>query len=177
MQEASYQIHAFAILPEHLHMVIGWHPRSIRVIVGHLKSKVTRTLRDCGLWNDRQLWGEHGWNVRLEDTRAVDRAVRYTEANPQKEGKPEQHWQMVTPFDFARVVAAQAAWSRTGKCGDHDPIEPAMGIERRARRKRVRLKGNGGKKIHAMLILRGDPPLHQPRVRAIISPTACPRST
>jgi REP element-mobilizing transposase RayT len=97
---ANYQIHACAVLPDHVHLVVGWHPRSIRRIVGHLKAKATTQLKKARLWPELQqpLWGEHGWNVYLDSHEAVRRAIRYVEQNPLKEGKPQQRWSIVTPY-------------------------------------------------------------------------------
>ena len=105
IEEAGYGVHACAILPDHVHLVISWHERDIRVIVGHLRSKATMALRKAGLWDDRQLWGEHGWNVRLEDIAEVERAIAYAEFNPEKEGKRRQQWSLVTQFVLDAVVA------------------------------------------------------------------------
>src|SRR5688500_18096555 len=56
--DAGYKIHACAILPDHVHLVIAHQARPIRQIVGHLKSKATRRLKDVGLWQevDRPIW-------------------------------------------------------------------------------------------------------------------------
>jgi hypothetical protein len=48
-REASYRIHACSILPDHVHLVIGWHPSNIRRIVGHMKSRATRRLKPRGI--------------------------------------------------------------------------------------------------------------------------------
>jgi len=114
--EAGYSVHACAILPEHVHLVIGAHARNVRTIVGHLKSRATRALKDQGLWpaDGRPVWGAHGWNVRLESLRDVVRAVEYVERNPEKEGERRQAWQFVVPFDaeVARAVAVGPAEPR-----------------------------------------------------------------
>jgi REP element-mobilizing transposase RayT len=112
--EGPYQIYACAILPEHVHLVIGASPRRIRQVVGHIRSRATHTLREQQLWNeDRPLWGEHGWNVFLESVAAVERAVRYVNDNPLKEGKKRQRWSFVVPFVAREAVqiaiAAEAA--------------------------------------------------------------------
>jgi REP-associated tyrosine transposase len=62
IKEANYKVHACAILPDHVHLVIGAHRRGIRTIVGHLKSRATRQLRMHGPWHNdgRPLWGAHG---------------------------------------------------------------------------------------------------------------------
>jgi len=110
-REGGYQVHACAVLPEHIHLVVGAHARSIRVIIGHMKSRATRLLKERGQWpgEGRPVWGAHGWNVRLEDARSVERAVRYVEDNPAKEGKQRQRWSLATPFDlqYALEVASQ----------------------------------------------------------------------
>jgi REP element-mobilizing transposase RayT len=87
--EGGYLVHACSILPDHVHLVIGWHPRNIRQIVGHLKSRGTRRLKEVMLWPElkRPIWGEHGWNVYLNSLADVERAIKYVEANPLKEGK------------------------------------------------------------------------------------------
>jgi REP element-mobilizing transposase RayT len=109
---ADYRIHACSVLPEHVHLVIGWHPRRIRQIVGHLKAKATTQLKRAQLWpdSDRSLWGEHGWNVYLDSHEAVRRAIEYVEQNPIKEGKRRQFWSIVTTYnpEEARSRASQA---------------------------------------------------------------------
>jgi REP element-mobilizing transposase RayT len=114
-REANYRVYACAILPNHVHMVIGAHVRPIRQIVGHLKGRATQSLRDSDMWPDeRPLWGGHGWNVRLESAVAVERAIRYVEENPLKEGKKRQIWRFIIPFveQEAIEIALQIARQR-----------------------------------------------------------------
>ncbi len=100
--EGNYAIHACAIMPDHVHLVIGRHDRPIRQIVGHLKARATSTLRQHETWSaaDRPVWGEHGRNVFLNDLAAVARAIRYVEENRLKQGKNRQQWSFVAKFDF-----------------------------------------------------------------------------
>ena len=114
MQEAGYLIHACAILSEHLHLIVAWHATAIRRIIGHLRSRATSALRKQGLWDQRPLWGEHGWNVRLHDQTEVGRGIGYVERNPEKEGQSRQHWKFATPFDVRSMAIAQAKHQRTG---------------------------------------------------------------
>ncbi len=111
--EAGYRVHACAILPDHVHLVIGWHVREIRTIVGHLKSRATMAIRAAGHWGQGALWGDHGWNVFLDDVAHVERSIRYVEANPVKEGKQIQRWGFVTPFDLQTAVADRSASQAT----------------------------------------------------------------
>lgn len=108
--EAGYRIYACAILPEHVHLVIGTHLRNIRTIVGHFKSRATRALKEQMLWqsDERPVWGAHGWNVWLDSVADVERAVKYVELNPEMEGKRRQRWGFVAPFDLGAARAAAA---------------------------------------------------------------------
>jgi len=49
-EESGYVMHACSILPEHVHLIIGRHPRHIRRIVGHLKTRAVQRLRADALW-------------------------------------------------------------------------------------------------------------------------------
>jgi REP element-mobilizing transposase RayT len=114
--EGGYHVHACAVLPDHVHLVLGIHQRDIRVIVGHLKSRATRALKASGLspGNRRSVWGAHGWNVYLDTAADVERAIRYVEENPIKEGKRAQHWSFVTPFE-SEVAERTASQGRAAK--------------------------------------------------------------
>jgi REP element-mobilizing transposase RayT len=98
---APYTIHACAVLPEHVHLVIAHTPRRIRTVVGHLKSEATRLLREHGFFPEHTPWADHGWNVFLDAVKDVKRAIAYVENNPIREGKPRQRWHCVVPFDPA----------------------------------------------------------------------------
>jgi REP element-mobilizing transposase RayT len=94
-----YTIHACAVLPDHVHLVVAYTPRNIRRVVGHLKSEATRVLRNGGWFLTDSPWAEHGWNVYLNSVDDVLRAIRYVEQNPLREGKRFQHWSLVTPYN------------------------------------------------------------------------------
>ncbi len=106
-EEGDYAIHACAVLPDHVHLVIGRHPRKFRMVVGHLKARATRLLHLRVPWHgdDRPVWGEHGWNVFLNDAASVEHAIQYVMDNPPKEGKPVQHWSLVCEFNPTVALA------------------------------------------------------------------------
>ena len=108
-RESDYSIHACAILPDHVHVVIRRHQQNIRRIVGHLKARATRLLRLRGPWHadERPVWGEHGWNVFLNGLDSVEYAIAYVNENPIKEGKPAQRWSFVTPFNPTIALATR----------------------------------------------------------------------
>ncbi len=107
--EGPYKVYACATLPDHVHLVIGASERRIRQVVGHLRSRATHALREQDLWDGRPLSGEHGWNVYLESAAAVERAIRYVNNNPLKEGKKRQTWSFVVPFVAAEAIRLSAA--------------------------------------------------------------------
>jgi hypothetical protein len=88
-------------MPDHVHLVIGRHDRPLGRLVGHLKARATQRLATEGLWPDagRPVWGGPGWKVFLYEPGRVREAVAYVERNPEKEGKPRQHWSFVVAFE------------------------------------------------------------------------------
>ena len=97
--EGKYVCFACAILPEHVHVVIGRHARSVGQIVGHLKSAATRSLRTMRPWPaDRPVWAENCWKVFLDNAADVQRSVAYTNENVVRAGKPPQDWPFVSDW-------------------------------------------------------------------------------
>ena len=99
---SGYTVHACAILPEHVHMVIGRAPYRIEQVVRRLKQAATVRLHERGLHpldGAASPWARKCWKVFLNDAVAIRRAVRYVEANPTREGKRPQRWPFVTPVE------------------------------------------------------------------------------
>jgi REP element-mobilizing transposase RayT len=107
--EGEYAVHACAIMPNHVHLVIGRHARDIRRIVAHLKGRATQTLIQRELWPDdhRPIWGEHSWSVFLNNADSVEHAIAYVEDNPVKEGKRPQKWSFVQEFKVGVALAVK----------------------------------------------------------------------
>lgn len=115
-QQSGYVIWACAILPDHVHLVIARHARlRIERIVGHLKSAATLQLfheerhplidhADEKTGKTPSPWSaKTGWTVYLNSVADIERCIRYTEANPVKDGLKPQRWNFVTPFDPASL--------------------------------------------------------------------------
>ncbi len=100
VDESNYQIHACAILPEHVHVVMARHERKIERMVGHLKTRATQQLVDTESWPgpDRPVWAEGCWKVFIDDVEHLQKAIAYVEGNPAKEGRPAQSWAFVVPY-------------------------------------------------------------------------------
>ncbi len=108
IEEASYDVFACSILPQHLHMVFGPHERDIRRIIGHLKARATQRLATDGLHPSASYrqkdgtapspWGRKGWAVFLYSERHLVQAIKYVADNPSKEGKRRQCWSFVKSY-------------------------------------------------------------------------------
>jgi REP element-mobilizing transposase RayT len=106
--EGGYAIHACPILPDHVHLVIGRHPRPISQIVAHLKARATQQLIAEGLHPLARFadvngalpspWARKYRKVFIDDGSWVRNAIGYVEGNPLKEGKRRQRWKMIVPF-------------------------------------------------------------------------------
>jgi REP element-mobilizing transposase RayT len=108
IRRGGVMLWACSILPEHVHLVIARHTCKIEWVVNHLKGEATRALRQeqlhpfaAYLAPDGTLpmcWARKLWKVFLDSVEDVQRAIRYVEHNPIKEGKPLQRWSFVQPY-------------------------------------------------------------------------------
>lgn len=95
---------ACAILPDHVHLVVGRPGMDVEQLVIQLKGAATESLKEQGLhpfggMKDKQgrtpkCFARGEWKVYL-DPPDLPRAVRYVEDNPEKEGKRRQRWSFV----------------------------------------------------------------------------------
>lgn len=86
-------IHALAVMPDHMHAVLGRSGVRVEQRVRQMKQAGTVALREAG-WveKDRPVWVRSGWFVYLNDATAVRRAVRYVEENPVRARLRRQRW-------------------------------------------------------------------------------------
>jgi REP element-mobilizing transposase RayT len=106
-QRCDLPVWACAILPDHVHLVVGRPRISAEQIVLHLKAAATKQLELEGI-HPLANWKQPGgrspkafargqWKVFLEPD-DVPRAIRYVQANPLKEGKKRQTWSFLTAY-------------------------------------------------------------------------------
>lgn len=108
--ESGYVVFACSILPEHVHMVVRRHHNRGEQMIGHFKARATQQLVSESLHpfqhqpkEDGSLppaWTSRGWKVFLNTSDDIERAVRYVERNPTKQGRPRQEWQFLTKEQF-----------------------------------------------------------------------------
>jgi len=110
IRTSGHEVLACAILPEHVHVVIQASRYKPTRIIGHLKREAALQLLTEDLHPFQQLraqsgklpscWAENCWRVYLDEISDVQRAIRYVEHNPLKEGKRRQTWSFVRPLEF-----------------------------------------------------------------------------
>lgn len=98
---------ACAILPDHVHLVVGRPKCAIEQFVIQLKAAATRQLVEEEIHPRQKQARPDGrrpkcfargeWKVYL-DPDDVRRAINYVERNPLKENKRRQQWSFVTPY-------------------------------------------------------------------------------
>ncbi len=119
---SGYRLHALAVLPDHVHVVVGATERHPSQVIGHLKAFATRRLIAEGIHPfatdevpvQRSCWADQAWKVYLDEHEDVERAIRYVEANPEKEGKRRQPWKNLVPYDPATAVSRRACPGASG---------------------------------------------------------------
>jgi REP element-mobilizing transposase RayT len=104
---SRFAIWACSILPRHVHLVIARHHYKVESIVRQLKGSATKQLLSENLHPLNEFctsaktvtpWANGKWKVFLDTEEAIEKAIRYVEQNPEKEGKPRQNWAFVQPF-------------------------------------------------------------------------------
>jgi REP element-mobilizing transposase RayT len=101
-------VHACAILPDHVHVVVVRHKLDGDDIIACLKRAGTRALNDAGLHPLASFarssgkhpcpWGGQGRKVFLETPSEMQSRIHYVEENPEKAGFRQQRWSFVVPY-------------------------------------------------------------------------------
>lgn len=107
--ERDYTLHALAIMPDHVHIVVARHARHIKEIAAHLKSKATRQLTNESLHplaahaspagRIPSPWSRNYWCPFLRDEDHMQRAIQYVQRNPIKARLKPQQWRCVVPHE------------------------------------------------------------------------------
>ena len=105
-------VYACCVMPDHVHMVVARHQKTIEMVTGFLKRGATRRLTREGLnpladYRSKRgrvpsPWVRGGWYVYLNTSDRMNRAIDYVNANPVKAGMKPQAWSFVQPYDASR---------------------------------------------------------------------------
>ncbi len=94
----GYIVHACAIMPDHVHLVVARHAHTIEQIARRLKAKGTQQLNKEDLGVGHSPWAKGEWKVFLDTPRDIRRAIHYVDLNPTKAGMKPQSWRFITPY-------------------------------------------------------------------------------
>jgi len=100
--DTGLPVYACAIMPDHVHLVVGLHQRTVESLVNQLKSCATKQLTSAGkhpLEGRRSPWSRGYWLVYLDTSEDVRAAIQYVRQNPERDGIREQNWSFVVPFE------------------------------------------------------------------------------
>ena len=102
-------VHACAIMPDHVHLIVGRFRLSIERTCEQLKGAATAQLNREGIHpfadvhyrNGRTPTpcARKGWWVYLDSAAHVRRSIRYVNENPVRAGLRPQRWSFVTPYE------------------------------------------------------------------------------
>jgi REP element-mobilizing transposase RayT len=106
-EKCKREVWACAVLPDHVHLVVGPGRLKVEQLVIQLKGEATQHLLEQGIHPFQGMLDSQSripkcfargeWKVYLDPPDAP-RAIRYVEDNPLKEGKPRQRWSFVSPY-------------------------------------------------------------------------------
>ena len=115
VSRSGHRLLACSILPDHVHVVVVVGQLKPKAVLGHLKREASLALKLEALHPFQEefvmtgilptCWARGCWKVFLDSQHAVQRAIKYVEDNPLKEGKPRQRWSFVVPHDTETVPA------------------------------------------------------------------------
>lgn len=104
-ESSGYRIHACAILPDHVHLVLGRHHYPIEQVIRRLKQAAGLKLKEDSVHPLGYVQGplptvfaRRFWNCFIDSDDYARAAIDYVQRNPLKEGKPKQIWSFITPW-------------------------------------------------------------------------------
>ena len=108
IRKNGYFVYACAILPTHVHMVIGRHAYKVEQVVNLLKGAATRQLIEDGLHPQAKFadaegnipspWAQELRKVFCFKPSQVRDKIRYVNDNPEEAGLKRQNWGFVVPY-------------------------------------------------------------------------------
>jgi REP element-mobilizing transposase RayT len=109
IERFGINLHACAILWDHVHIVSQRHREPIEFVARVLKSAATRQLTQDGLHPLAKFakadgraptpWADGGWERYLNNPVEIGDAMRYVNGNPEKHGLAKQDWPFVRAFE------------------------------------------------------------------------------
>jgi len=104
-----YVVHALAIMPDHVHLLMQHHATDVDRIATQFKARATARLNVEDLHPTKHYprangslpspWARKHWCPFIRSVEHMRAAIRYVEQNPVKSGFKPQRWRLVTPYE------------------------------------------------------------------------------
>jgi len=105
-KSSGYGVHACAILPDHIHLVLGRHRYPVEQVIRRLKQAAGLELKSDGIHPlgyvpgaTPPVFARRFWLCFIDSDEYVRSAIAYVEKNPLKEGKKKQVWSFVKAWE------------------------------------------------------------------------------
>jgi len=108
IEKSGVTFWAVSILDDHLHCVYKRHRYESEKVNNLLKGELTKSLVQHGQHSFQEFarsgkapppcFGRKWWTVFIDSENHFLQSLPYVENNPEKEGKPRQSWDFVTPY-------------------------------------------------------------------------------
>lgn len=105
----GYAVHALAIMPDHVHLLMRWDRTDADQIARQFKSRATAMLNKGGLHPMKAYpkrdgilpspWARKYWCPFIDSKAHMHAAIRYVEQNPIKAGYKPQRWKLIAPYE------------------------------------------------------------------------------
>jgi REP element-mobilizing transposase RayT len=97
----EHPIYACAVMPEHVHLVLGRSTLPAKKVADQLKKAAEERLRSENIFpNCETIWARGCWQVFLNTPADVHRTIQYVNENPVKAGFKPQRWSFVIAPPF-----------------------------------------------------------------------------
>ena len=96
----GYTCYACAVMPDHVHLLIGRHRDSAEQMIANLQEDSKKAIihADCRPVN-HPVWAGPGWKVFLNTRKDIEIRIQYIQENPIKSGRPAQLWDFVQEYN------------------------------------------------------------------------------
>lgn len=106
--KCGYKVYALAVMPEHVHIILGRHSYRVEQMIRILKQQAGLRLKAQGYHPFQAEQGRRGvlpsvfcdgmWKCFIDSQSYFRAAIKYVGNNPVKEGLPRQNWNCVVPY-------------------------------------------------------------------------------
>lgn len=120
---ASFELIAWAVLPDHVHLLIDPTGSSVSSLMQRLKMSFSASLRNKLRLRSGRVWQHRFWDHVIRDQEDMNRHIDYIHFNPVKHGYASSpfEWEHSSAAEYLKVGVYEPDWGvreRIGSQGD-----------------------------------------------------------